>query len=153
MSYLSLISCTDRGVVWVATKIRSAYSSVSKRETSFSRIALDSVWVLIPLSIRFSDLILGSGGPALFRGRFFSSHDRPQLGLRHAGGPVPGHVEQFRVRLLPVHDDGTVHDIYMEYDVREVLELRGRGALGGHESDDRILCPADGREDAGKLLA
>src|SRR3989454_9602758 len=42
MSYLSLISCTDRGILWVATRMRSAYSSVSKRETSFSRIALDS---------------------------------------------------------------------------------------------------------------
>src|SRR6267378_398967 len=43
MSYLSLISCTDLDVLCVATKMRSAYSSVSKRETSFSRIGLDSV--------------------------------------------------------------------------------------------------------------
>src|SRR5919197_3077374 len=42
MSYLSEISCTDRDVLCVATKIRSAYSSVSNRETSFSRIVLDS---------------------------------------------------------------------------------------------------------------
>src|SRR5438876_10452372 len=58
MSYLSLISCTDLDVLCVATKMRSAYSSVSKRETSFSRIGLDSVGIVIRLSIRFSDLIL-----------------------------------------------------------------------------------------------
>src|SRR2546425_10404958 len=58
MSYLSLISCTDREVIWVATRIRSAYSSVSKRETSFSRIALDSVMDINSSPIRFSILIL-----------------------------------------------------------------------------------------------
>src|SRR5438093_11308549 len=58
MSYLSLISWTDRDVIWVATRIRSAYSSVSKRETSFSRIALDSVMAINYSPIRFSILIL-----------------------------------------------------------------------------------------------
>src|SRR5206468_11014158 len=58
MSYLSLISCTDLDVLCVAIKMRSAYLSVSKRESSFSRIGLDSVGIVIRLSIRFSDLIL-----------------------------------------------------------------------------------------------
>src|SRR5438128_10416604 len=58
MSFLSLISWTDRDVTLVATRIRSAYSSVSKRETSFSRIALDSVMDINDSSIRFSILIL-----------------------------------------------------------------------------------------------
>src|SRR6266705_3391534 len=83
MSYLSLISCTDRETVCVATRIRSAYSSVSKRETSFSRIAHDS-----PMRINsaiYPVLGFDTRGPPGGRPlrvpatRTIGSHDRPQI--------------------------------------------------------------------------
>src|SRR6266508_933968 len=101
MSYLSLISCTDRDTVCVATRIRSAYSSVSKRETSFSRIARYS-----PMRINSAIYpVLGfdtRGPPEAGRHREpatrpIGSHNRPQNRLRNAGRQIPGQVEEPRV--------------------------------------------------------
>src|SRR5207247_8396848 len=103
MSYLSLISCTDLDVLCVATKMRSAYSSVSKRETSFSRIGSrfsgDSNPIIYP--------VLGfdtrrSGGMREIHREFSASHDRPQLRLRRAIGPVARVVGHMRARRLIV---------------------------------------------------
>src|SRR5712692_9701892 len=152
MSYLSLISWTDRDVIWVATRIRSAYSSVSKRETSFSRIALDSVMDINSSPIRFSILIFADREePGHFRDEV-RSHDRSEFRLRHPGRPVPAEAEQLRVRLLPVQDHGAVDAVQVEHDPGEVLQLRGRGALGGDESDEDVFRSADRREDAGHFL-
>src|SRR5437867_4738634 len=152
MSYLSLISWTDRDVTWVATRIRSAYSSVSKRETSFSRIALDSVMDINSSSIRFSNLILADReNRADFRRRD-RSDDRSKFGLRDPTGPVPAEAEQFRVRLLPVQDHGAVDAVQVEHDPGEVLQFGGRGALRRDKSDEYVLRPADRREDSGHFL-
>src|SRR6266571_2706592 len=86
MSYLSLISWTDRDVTWVATRIRSAYSSVSKRETSFSRITLDSVMDINESSIRFSILILADREDG---GRFPGIGSGHTIGRRSAFGTPP----------------------------------------------------------------
>src|SRR2546428_4247418 len=152
MSYLSLISWTDRDVIWVATRIRSAYSSVSKRETSFSRIALDSVMDINDSSIRFSILILVDREERARFGDAFRSPNRPKFRLRDPGRPVPSEAEQLRVRLLPVQDHGTVDAIEVEHDPGEVLELGGRGALRRDESDEHVFRPPDRREDPGHLL-
>src|SRR3972149_2711443 len=91
MSYLSLISCTDRDVLCVATKMRSAYSSVSKRETSFSRIGLDSA-VDVNSSIypvlRFD--IRGSGELR----RFSEKKSRHTIGRRCAFGTPPDQSQE-----------------------------------------------------------
>src|SRR5881397_358614 len=153
MSYLSLISWTDRDVTWVATRIRSAYSSVSKRETSFSRIALDSVMAINSSPIRFSILILADREKrARFRRDVFRSHDRPKFRLRDPGRPVPGDAEELRVRLLPVQDDGAVDAVEAQHDAGQILQLGGRGALRGDESDEHVFRSPDRREDAGHLL-
>src|SRR5712692_5960417 len=153
MSYLSLISCTDRGMLWVATRIRSAYSSVSKRETSFSRIALDSAVdtnrSIYPV-LEFDTCRVAIANPVAQRKS--ESHNRPQLRLGHSGGPVPGHVEQLRVGLRPVQDHGAVDDVQMKHDAREVLEFRCGGALRGDEPDEHVFRSADRREDSGHLL-
>src|SRR5437870_12839953 len=105
MSYLSLISWTDRDVFCVATKMRSAYSSVSNRETSFSRIGLDSVVdsnpVIVPV-LGFDTR--GSGGSMRISPTQCASHDRPQDRPREAPVQDPREVENLRVRLLRVHD-------------------------------------------------
>src|SRR3989442_14636890 len=93
MSYLSLISCTDRDVIWVATRIRSAYSSVSKRETSFSRIALDSVMDINDSSIRFSILILADREES---GVFRATRFDHTIGRRSAFG-TPADQSQARL--------------------------------------------------------
>src|SRR2546427_3496965 len=93
MSYLSLISWTDRDVTWVATRIRSAYSSVSKRETSFSRIALDSVMDINSSPIRFSILILADREE---RGGLAAPGSRHTIGRRSALGTPP---DQSQARL------------------------------------------------------
>src|SRR2546422_2301367 len=152
MSYLSLISWTDRDVIWVATRIRSAYSSVSKRETSFSRIALDSVMAINSSPIRFSILILADREKRALFGDVFRLHDRPKFRLRDPGRPVPGDAEELRVRLLPVQDHGTVDAIQVEHDPGEVLQLGRGGALGGDEPDEHVFRPPDRREDARHLL-
>src|SRR2546427_5416156 len=152
MSYLSLISWTDRDVTWVATRIRSAYSSVSKRETSFSRIALDSVMAINSSPIRFSILILADREKRALFGDVFRLHDRPKFRLRDPGRPVPGDAEELRVRLLPVQDHGTVDAVQVEDDPREVLELGSRGALRRDESHEHVFRPPDRREDAGHFL-
>src|SRR3989441_2364686 len=153
MSYLSLISCTDRGILWVATRMRSAYSSVSKRETSVSRIALDSAVdtnrSIYPV-LEFDTCRVAIANPIAQRKS--ESHNRPQLRLGHSGGPVPGHVEQLRVRLRPVQDHGAVDDVQVKHDAREVLEFRGGGALRGDEPDEHVFRAADRREDSGHLL-
>src|SRR2546426_299195 len=152
MSYLSLISWTDRDVIWVATRIRSAYSSVSKRETSFSRIALDSVMAINSSPIRFSILILADREKRALFGDVFRLHDRPKFRLRDPGRPVPGDAEELRVRLLPVQNHGTVDAIQVEHDPGEVLQLGRGGALGGDEPDEHVFRPPDRREDARHLL-
>src|SRR3989475_472525 len=152
MSYLSLISWTDRDVTWVATRIRSAYSSVSKRETSFSRIALDSVMAINSSPIRFSILILADREKRALFGDVFRLHDRPKFRLRDPGRPVPGDAEELRVRLLPVQDHGTVDAIQVEHAPGEVLQLGRGGALGGDEPDEHVFRPPDRREDARHLL-
>src|SRR3989441_6592380 len=99
MSYLSLISWTDRDVTWVATRIRSAYSSVSRRETSFSRIALDSVMDINDSSIRFSIFILADREDgARFR--------RSDPITRSGAGPLsgPGRTNPRRGRTTPCTD-------------------------------------------------
>src|SRR5207249_7551636 len=149
MSYLSLISWTDRDVFWVATKMRSAYSSVSNRETSFSRIGLDSVVdsnpVIVPV-LGFDTR--GSGGRRRIAPTQCGSHDRSQDRPREPSGQVPREVEQLRVRLLSVEDDGAVDAVDPEDGVREVLELRGRRALRRHEPHEHVVGPADRGEDA-----
>src|SRR2546425_11181181 len=152
MSYLSLISWTDRDVIWVATRIRSAYSSVSKRETSFSRIALDSVMDINDSSIRFSILILADREESGVSGDEIRSHDRPKVRLRDPSGPVPGEAEQLRVRLLPVQDHGSVDAVQVEHDPGEILELGGRGGLRRDESDEHVFRPPDRGEHAGHFL-
>src|SRR2546422_1799153 len=152
MSYLSLISWTDRDVIWVATRIRSAYSSVSKRETSFSRIALDSVMAINSSPIRFSILILADREKRALFGDVFRLHDRPKFRLRNPGRPVPGDAEELRVGLLPVQDHGTVDAVQVEHNPGEILELGGRGALRRDESDEHVLRTPDRREDAGHPL-
>src|SRR5207247_7536058 len=103
MSYLSLISWTDRDVFCVATKMRSAYSSVSNRETSFSRIDLDSVVdsnpVIVPV-LGFD--IRGSGGGMRISRTQCASHDRPQDRPREPSGELQRAVENIRERLLRV---------------------------------------------------
>src|SRR5947207_15657469 len=107
MSYLSLISWTDRDVFCVATKMRSAYSSVSNRETSFSRIGLDSVVdsnpVIVPV-LGFDTR--GSGGRRRSSPTQCRSHDRSQGRPRDPSGQVPRAVEHPRGTLLSVPDHG-----------------------------------------------
>src|SRR5437773_4487900 len=148
MSYLSLISCTDLDVLCVATKMRSAYSSVSKRETSFSRIGSrfsgDSNPIIYPV-LGFDTR--GSGEMREIRRGFYGSYDRPQVRDQKATGPVPREVEQLRVRLLSVEDHGAVHTVDPEDRVGQVLELRRGRAVGRDKPDEHILRPSEGRED------
>src|SRR3989304_1924202 len=113
--------------------------------------------MLIRLSIRFSGLIFASGPGRGAIPRFASGtdpsrgaapgavtlHDGTQDRLRDARGPIPGEVEQLRVRLLPVQDDGPVHAVQMQNHVGDVLELRGGGALWRHESHEDAPGTAD----------
>src|SRR2546425_1476390 len=153
MSYLSLISCTDRGILWVATRMRSAYSSVSKRETSFSRIALDSAVdtnrSIYPV-LEFDTCRVAIANPIVHRKS--GSNNRPQFRPGHPGRPVPGHVEQLRIRLRAVQDHGAVDYVQMKHDPCEVLQFRGGGALRGDEPDEDVFRSADRREDPGHLL-
>src|SRR5205809_1551251 len=110
MSYLSLISCTDRETVCVATRIRSAYSSVSKRETSFSRIARHSpmrinsaIYPVLGFDTRGSRQAARLREPAT---RSIGSHNRPQLRLPDARREVPGQVEEPGVGFRAVQDHG-----------------------------------------------
>src|SRR5438876_10917435 len=108
MSYLSLISWTDRDVFCVATKMRSAYSCVSNRETSFSRIGLDSVVASNPVIVPVLGFdTRGSGGRRRISATQCGSHDRAQDRARQASGQVPREAEQLRVRLLAVQDVGS----------------------------------------------
>src|SRR5712664_1574429 len=155
MSYLSLISWTERDVLCVATRIRSAYSSVSNRETSFSRIARDSVLDIHPsiYPVLGFDTRRSGGAERIYAlSRCPPSHDWAELRLRNSRGPVPGKVEQTRVRLLSIHDDGTIHAFDMEHDVRDVLQLGGRRGAGCDEAYERVLRAADRGEDAGHAL-
>src|SRR5438552_10669537 len=149
MSYLSLISWTDRDVFCVATKMRSAYSSVSNRETSFSRIGLDSVVdsnpVIVPV-LGFDTR--GSGGRRRISPTQCGSHDRSQDRPREPSGQVPREVEQLRVRLLSVEDDGSVDAVDPEDGVGEVFELRGRRALRRCAPHEQVFGPANRGEDA-----
>src|SRR3989441_11596320 len=100
MSYLSLISCTDRGILWVATRMRSAYSSVSKRETAFSRIALASAVDTNPSiypALEFDTCSVAIANPVVHRQS--GSNKRPQVRPGHPRRPDPGHVVQLRIRL------------------------------------------------------
>src|SRR6266542_3441303 len=132
MSYLSLISCTDRETVCVATRIRSAYSSVSKRETSFSRIARHSpmrinsaIYPVLEFDTRGSREAVGLRGPTTVAIR---SHNRTQIRLRDPGRHVPGQAEQSGVGFRAVQDDGAVDRLDVEDDPGEVLQLPRRRA-------------------------
>src|SRR3989442_10652077 len=91
MSYLSLISCTDLEVFCVATKMRSAYSSVSKRETSFSRIGLDSVVDSNPIIYPVLEFDTRGSGETSGFPRRISDHT---IGRRTAFGKPPDQSQE-----------------------------------------------------------
>src|SRR6266702_4848650 len=128
MSYLSLISCTDRETVCVATRIRSAYSSVSKRETSFSRIARHSpmrinsaIYPVLGFDTRGPREAVRLRAPTT---RPIASHDRPQIRLRDPGRKIPGQAEKPRVGFRAVQDHGAINRLDVEHDPGEVLQFR-----------------------------
>src|SRR3972149_8536353 len=104
--------------------MRSAYSSVSNRDTSFSRIVRRFI---LAINSRFYPVI---------RIETTGSDDRAQARLGHAGRPVPGEVEEFRVGLLSVEDHGTVQALDVQHGAGEVRELRGARAPGRHEAHE-----------------
>src|SRR6266571_9007455 len=147
MSYLSLISCTDRETVCVATRIRSAYSSVSKRETSFSRIAHDS-----PMRINsaiYPVLGFDTRGPPGGRPlreparRPIGSHDRPQIRLRDAGRKIPGQAEEPGVGFRAVQDHGSVDRLEVEHEPGEDLQFRRGSDMRRREPDEHVFRAPD----------
>src|SRR3989442_14858727 len=134
MSYLSEISCTDRAFSWVATRIRSAYSSVRRREMSFSRIAFARFFGDIKcLATRLSGLRL-------------NLQDGSEDGL---WGPIrkgEGKVVQFGVRLLAVEDDGTIEVLDPHVLGRHARELGARRGQRRREPDEEVPFPSDRRD-------
>src|SRR6266545_2700371 len=143
MSYLSLISCTDRETACVATRIRSAYSSVSKRETSFSRIARHSpmrinsaIYPVLGFDTRGSREAAGPRAPAT---RAIRSDNLPQIRLRDPGRNVPGQVEKPGVGFRAVQHHGAVDRLDVDHDSGEVLQLRRRRGLRRHDPDEYVF--------------
>src|SRR3989454_8923807 len=140
MSYLSEISWTDRAFSCVATRIRSAYSSVNRREISFSRIAFARFFGDIKcLATRLSGLRLNlhDGGEHRLR-------DPLRIGERQ--------VVELRVRFLAIQHDGTVQVLDPNVLGRHARELLARRCEGRREADEQIALPADGRDMPGELL-
>src|SRR6266511_1783527 len=139
MSYLSEISCTDRATSWVATRIRSAYSSVSRREMSFSRIACVRFFGYIKcLATRLSGLRL-------------SLHDGSEKRLRHTARIGEREAVNLRVRLLAIENNRPVQVLDLDVLRRHRGELRRGDGERGREPDEQVALPAHGPDVTAEL--
>src|SRR6266540_908699 len=140
MSYLSEISWTDREFSWVATRIRSAYSSVRRREISFSRIVVARFFGYIKcLATRLSGLRL-------------NLHDGSEHRFRHPLRVREREIVQLRVRFLTVQHNRPVEILHSHVLRGHARELLARCIERGRQPDEEVPLPAHSGDVARELL-